>query len=284
MKKVILIGSRGFIGSYIYKQLSKHKKFIVHEGYKENINILKKNSFITAFNKVRPDYIINTAAFSHLDPLSLPEIFKINCNAIIDIIDFLEKSNFQGKFINTSSALIYGSKINGKIKETDNYNPEYKYAIAKAAVDKVIDELGDKIECISVRPFNCIGIGHREDYLVPKIVNHFREKKRTITLGNIQTRRDYVDVRDVSRMYVEILNTKKRFKSYNLATGKSFSAQSIINKARKITGHRIQVSSNKNLIRSNDAENVCGSNVRIKSIGFQYKYEIEDTLKWMIFS
>lgn len=282
MKKIILIGSRGFIGRYINLELIRNRNFIIYEGYKEKINICKKRSFETALNKIKPDYIINTAAFSHLDPIPNSEIFKINCNAVIDMIEILEKIKFQGKFINTSSALIYGNSSKRKISETDNYNSKYVYAIAKAAVDSIIDELDSELNIISARPFNCIGVGHRNNYLVPKIIHHFKNKKKSITLGNINSNRDYIDVRDVARMYYKIMLTKKKLRSYNLCSGKSYSAKDIIRIVEGITGHNITIVSQKKLLRSIDNDNICGNNSRIKSLGFNYKFNINATLAWMI--
>ena len=68
-----------------------------------------------------------------------------------------------GKFINTSSALVYGLNTENVIKETDKLNPFHTYACAKSAVDLLI-ESNEKIhiDCLSMRLFNCIGKGHRE--------------------------------------------------------------------------------------------------------------------------
>lgn len=282
MKKVLIIGSRGFIGTYVTSEFHNIGTYEVYEGYKEKINILEFRSFQNSFETIKPDIVINLAAFSHLDHASLKTIFDFNTNSVIKILDYLVDIGFQGKFINTSSALVYGSKTPKIIKEDLDLNPEYSYAIAKAAIDYLIPYLEDKINFISCRPFNCIGVGHREDYVVPKIVQHFAAKKKEIELGNYKSRRDFVDVRDVGKMFFKIADSDENYSAYNLCSGKTTSILEIIKILEDISGNKLKIVVKDDLLRNLDHTDFYGNNNRIKELGFEYQYTIKDTLNWML--
>ena len=201
---------------------------------------------------------------------------------LVKILDFLVEENFQGKFINTSSALVYGSRAEGLISEDSPLKPEYAYAVAKASIDHLIEINQTKLDIVSVRPFNCIGRGHRMDYVVPKIIKHFVEKKEEIELGNVNSRRDFVDVRDVARMYWTISKSNLRCPAVNLCSGLSTSILEIIDLLEEISNHKLKVKVNNKLLREVDRDNVKGDNSIIKSMGFNYRYPLKKSLKWML--
>jgi len=280
-KKILIIGSRGFIGKQVVSAFKSEKNVQIFEGYKHNIDLSNIQSFKKAFNKIKPDVIINLAAFSHLDKSDFQNIFKLNCFSVIDLVDFLISNNFDGRFINTSSALIYGTQTKGVIKEDSPLRPEHTYAVAKAAIDNLFGIIQKDLQATSVRPFNCIGIGHREDYVVPKIIKHFHQKKQIIELGDIHSKRDFVDVRDVGRMYLYCSKIKTVIPSINLCSGKAISIKSIVQKLEKISDHQIKIEINSKYIRDVDSKNMRGDNSIITSLGFEYNFSINDTLKWI---
>jgi nucleoside-diphosphate-sugar epimerase len=120
------------------------------------------------------------------------------------------------------------------------------------------------------------------DYVVPKIIKHFAEKQEEIELGNIHSRRDFVDVRDVARMYWTVCKSNLMPPAVNLCSGKSTSILKIINLLEEISDHKIKVNVNSKLFRKIDNDNVKGDNSIIESMGFEYQYPLKQTLSWML--
>ena len=140
----------------------------------------------------------------------------------------------------------------------------------------------DKLPIIITRPFNYTGIGQEDIFVIPKIVNAYASGKKSIELGNLNIYREFNDVRDVTRVYCELLKSISKSKILNICSGRSICLRDVINKLDKISGIKMQVNVNESFVRLNEIKNLCGSNLELKKI---YKdsfiYNLEDTLKWM---
>jgi UDP-glucose 4-epimerase len=83
-------------------------------------------------------------------------------------------------------------------------------------------------------------------------------------------------------MYWTVCNSNISYPAVNLCSGKSTSIIEIINLLEEITGHKLTVKINDGLFRTKDNDNVRGDNSLIKSMGFNYKYTLRDSLKWIL--
>ena len=107
------------------------------------------------------------------------------------------------------------------------------------------------------------------------------DKKQSIELGNIHARRDYVDIRDIARMYYQVSCADRVDHIYNFCSGKAHSTQNLLDMMSEISNHNISVDVNEAFIRANDNLYMQGSVERLKKIGFTHKYTLSDTLRWM---
>ena len=189
-KKILVIGARGFTGQYVFQALQEAPDFKPVDSRGLGVDILDLKTFKNAVETTKPDGIINLAAVSTLNLENIPLIYEMNAYAIAKILDYLSKIEFSGRFINASSALVYGSNTPAPIVETAALYPEHHYAIAKSMADQCINLYFPELDSIVARPFNCIGLGHKASFVVPKIVNHFRQKAASITLGTTTVRPD----------------------------------------------------------------------------------------------
>ena len=241
------------------------------------------DSFRAAVDKIKPDIIINLAAISDLDKYPLTKIYDTNAFSIVRILDFFLEINFQGRFINTSSSLIYSTLNESLYLEEAVLKPRHHYSCAKAMVDNMFSVLGRELDLLSVRPFNCIGLGQSSRYVVPKIVKHFKSRYAHIELGSIDNKRDFVDVRDIARMYESVCyNRPNNSNAINFCSGVGTTVRDIIEEMERLTKHSITINSASNLRRPDDDYHSVGDVRNLRAIGFTPKYNLLDTLSWVL--
>ena len=141
----------------------------------------------------------------------------------------------------------------------------------------------DRFPIVIVRPFNYTGPGQDENFLVPKIVSHFRRRTQTIELGNLDIFRDFSDVRDVARAYADLMVSDATSDVFNVCSGNAYSLQQIIDWAAEITGHTIAVRVNPAFVRKNEIARLQGDNSKlVNKIGYRIQHDLSDTLKAML--
>lgn len=105
------------------------------------------------------------------------------------------------------------------------------YAVSKAAVELQAQYYGERgLGMVVARPFNHIGPGQAPGFLVPDLAAAVRNLApgSPLSVGNLETRRDYTDVRDVARAYVDLLTLPDPRPLYNIASGASASGAEIL--------------------------------------------------------
>jgi nucleoside-diphosphate-sugar epimerase len=140
----------------------------------------------------------------------------------------------------------------------------------------------DKLPIIIARPFNYSGRGQDENFLLPKIVSHFRRGARQIELGNLAIARDFSDVRLVAKSYRQLLAACPAGQAFNICSGRSNSLGDVIDSLSSIAGYRIEVQVNPAFVRANDVLKLAGSNAKLASVvGAIEPAPLAETLRWM---
>ena len=140
----------------------------------------------------------------------------------------------------------------------------------------------DRLPIVIARPFNYTGVGQGSQFLIPKIVDHYRAGVREIELGNIDVVRDFLDVRDVAKMYRGIVERATPDMTLNLCSGQGHSLEEVLDLLGDIAGYRIATRVNPAFVRANEVNRLVGSASRITNLvgGFAPR-ALQETLRWM---
>ena len=141
----------------------------------------------------------------------------------------------------------------------------------------------DKLPILITRPFNYTGVMQSEDFVLPKIISHFKMKLKTIELGNLEIWREFNDVRSLADIYRRLIETKEHPKIVNVGSGITHQLSEVLTLCQELTGHHIEVKINQKFVRENEVKTLCSDPSLLKAvIGSWKNYTLKDTLEWML--
>ena len=266
-KHVFITGIEGFTGRYL-------ERYLLGLGYEVSggalrpsaphhvrLDLLDKDSIKAAFS-AKFDHIIHLAAVSFA--MAGPAEIK-NANEIgtLNLLDALNAVKFK-KAIFASSASVYGGG-DAPMSESSALNPQSVYAESKIYMEEQIAKSG--LPFIIARPFNYTGAGQSENFLIPKIVRHFKDKASIIKLGNLTPKREYNDINDVARIYAQLLELETDGEIFNIGSGKAYSIEQILQILRRLSGRDIAIQSDAKFIRANDPALLVCDTAKLLSYG-----------------
>jgi nucleoside-diphosphate-sugar epimerase len=277
--KVLVTGSQGFTGRYVTKELIKNN----HEVADLDSNLLNKKALDIEIQSKEIDAVIHLAAIAFVQHSDINTIYENNIIGTRNLLDTLTSYVPKVKHVLiASSANVYGNAKVEKITEDTPLNPVNDYAISKVAVEHMAKLWMDRLPITITRPFNYTGLGQSEDFVIPKIVKHFKEKKDFIDLGNLEVWREFNDVRSVAMVYRRLIERAPLNDIVNICSGKVYSLKEVIEITSLITQHKLNIKVNNNFIRTNEIKKLAGDPDKLKSIiGANNFFEINETIHWM---
>jgi len=244
MKKIIVTGGSGFIGSNLVNFLIQKKFFVINidrQSYSSNnynkilnknyklykIDINNKKKLISIIKKYHPKAIFNLAAETHVDrSIDGPKNF-INSN-FVGVFNLLEalrylkkKENIKSKLIHVSTDEVYGDiKKNERSNENFSYNPSSPYSATKAAADHLIKAYirTYKIDAVISNCCNNYGPFQFPEKLIPKILFNIFNNKKLPIYSKGHNIREWIYVKDHCEALYKLFLKGKSGQSYNVGS------------------------------------------------------------------
>ena len=290
MKKVLITGIDSFTGVHLSSYLensgydvygtsldkSDTKKYIC--------DITKKDDIKKVLNQIKPDYLIHLSGISFAAHGNNEDFYKVNTIGTINILDaFLELNLNPEKIILVSSATVYGNQGLEVLDESLCPMPANHYGASKYSMECLVKGYFEKLPIIITRPFNYTGVGQAEQFLIPKIVKHFKEKKDVIELGNLHVEREFNDISLVCEVYKKLLESQSKSEVVNIASNRGIKLLDVISVMNNMVNYEIKVEVNPEFIRKDEIKSLTGSNAKLFSlIGNIEQKEFKQTLKEML--
>ncbi len=262
MKKIIVTGGLGFIGSNLIDLLIKKKFYVINIDkvtYSSNFyntkefKKSKKYKFIKLdiknkkineiLFKYRPDCIFNLAAETHVDrSIDNPESFiESNIVGVYNLLEAFKKysKRFKCKLIHISTDEVYGDILKGRSNENYPYKPSSPYAASKAASDHLISSYVRtyKIPAIVTNCSNNYGPRQHPEKLIPKIIYNIFNSKPLPIYGNGSNSREWIYVKDHCEALIKIYQKGKSGEFYNIGSNKNLNNLEVCKKILKVSKH-----------------------------------------------
>ena len=260
MKKIIVTGGLGFIGSNLIELLLKKNYFIINIDKityssnlynvkefknKKNYKFIKCNIKNKKFKKLlfqhKPSCIFNLAAETHVDrSIDNPENF-IQSN-IVGVYNLLESfkefsKKFRSKLIHISTDEVYGDILKGRSSEKHPYIPSSPYAASKAASDHLVRSYVRtyKVPAIVTNCSNNYGPKQHPEKLIPKLIYNILNNKPLPIYGKGANSREWIYVKDHCEALFKVFQKGVVGQFYNIGSNKNLNNLEVCRKLLNIS-------------------------------------------------
>lgn len=291
MKLALLIGGTGFVGCHMKSLLSAEYK-VVSTG--SECDIRDKQKITSLIENSKPDVVVNFAFITTVkETFANPEKnFEIGFNGMLNLLMALKNINFKGKLLNISSSEVYGHPDMSYLPMTEAtpLKPMSPYSVVKIAVEALCYQWSqsESLDIVTARPFTHVGPGQSDRFALSSFSRQIAEmqlntRKPVMRVGNLESTRDFTDVRDVVRAYELLLKYGKSGEVYNICTGRETKMEALLNKMIASSGLKINVEKDETLFRSAEQQRICGSNEKLRNeTGWLPEILLEQTLADMV--
>jgi UDP-glucose 4-epimerase len=294
--KILVTGGAGFIGSAIvpFLQKSSNEIFVYDNlsfGNRDIIDV-DDNHFIlgdirdkarvtSEFKRIQPDMIVHLAAI-HFIPYCNQHPFEsadVNIRGTINVLAAAKQIHQLTKFIFASTAAVYPI-YDEAVNEEMDVMPLDIYGLSKVAGEELCKkfQLESGIPTISCRFFNAFGPNETNPHLIPEIEMQLKSGIRTIKLGNLTPKRDFIHTHDMASAVNKLLSLEGiGYDTFNLGRGIEYSVVEIVEAFERILNEKITIEVDPARVRKVEREHLRADVSKLKNAtGWKPQWGIDE--------
>ncbi|MCK9614337.1 MAG: GDP-mannose 4,6-dehydratase [Candidatus Omnitrophica bacterium] len=306
--KVLITGITGFAGSHLAEYLLSKININIYgttfldleikniNHIKENINLYETDikdykNIESIIAEVMPDRIFHLAGRTSVgDSFSSPqETLVTNITGQLNIFEAVRKLKLNPCIHIACSSDEYGFVYENElpIKETNPFRPLSPYAVSKVTQDLLAWQYFKNygLNIIITRAFNHTGVRSSEAFVCSSFAKQIAmiEKQKqppVIYTGNLDSIRDFSDVKDVARAYWLALEKCRPGEAYNICSGKGYKIREILDILVSYATTKVEIKQDPKRLRPSDTSVIVGDSTKFRKVtGWQPEIPLERTLE-----
>jgi GDP-4-dehydro-6-deoxy-D-mannose reductase len=280
MKKILVTGATGFIGSHLMTRLEELGYEV--EGVNSRSGDISEPATWNDYPKT--ELVVHLAGKSFVpaswsDPLSF-----IRCNLLgtTCALEYCRKHKASLIYI---SSYLYGNPDSLPIAETQAAAANNPYALSKKLAEDACRFYADSfdVNVTVLRPFNVYGPRQDQNFLIPSILRQIHEG-HSIEVKDLEPRRDYVYIRDLVEAIVRSIKHQQKFSVFNIGSGKSYSVGELITIIQRACGSSLPVVSRNERRKDEVMDSVADITLAGNIIGWQPAFRLEQGIADLVAS
>lgn len=300
--RALVIGADGFAGRWLLRHLLEsgdevvaavgpryHDEAMPSELRPVRLDVRDAATTRDVVTEARPDvtyYLAGVSRAGARDDLDLA--IGISVQGALNVLGALAGLDRPSRIIHIGSSHMYATPADETpVTEDAPIRPSTVYGAAKAAAESALLHLSASagVEAIAIRAFNHIGPGQAPGFVVSSLSEQVSriarsEQKPVIEVGNVESRRDFTDVRDVVRAYRLAAVMGVPGEAYNVASGRAVSVQTVLDHLVRTSGVTVEVAADPQRTRSGESPHalVGDSSKLARLTGWQPQVSLKQTL------
>lgn len=297
--RALVTGAAGFVGCHLVRALLAEGREVVgtlqpgHEPPRGldrvrwvEMELASSASIEAALAEARPDRVYHLAGQASVgeslrDPLAT---WEVNATGTLRLAEAIRGA---ARLLFVSSAEVYGVVPNDEqpIRESTRLHPTNPYAASKAAAEMAVLEAAHAhgTHAVIARSFNHTGPGQDARFALAAFARQLaamraRGGEPLLRVGNLQARRDYLDVRDVARAYLLLLERGAPGHTYNVAAGQAHTMAEMVELLVELSGTGARIEVDPARVRPLDVPLLCGDAGALRALGWAPEIPLRRTL------
>lgn len=285
--RALVTGANGFVGLHLVAHLASCGDEVIES----DTDILDRDAIIAAITGARPEVVYHLAAQADVGGSwdSPVETLRVNVEGTLNVCDAARLAGAR-RVLGITSADVYGHLDQTRpqvlpLDETTPLRPLSPYAASKAAAECIYRQagLGHGLQVVLARSFNHLGPGQSDRFVASAVAGRIAANERsgdtTVSIGNLEARRDFTDVRDVVRAYRLLIEHGDPGDAYHVCSGVALSIREIAERLVGLAAFPMVLQPDPQLHRPVDLPVLCGDNTKIRTrTGWEPQIPIETTL------
>lgn len=289
VKKLLITGLSGFVGRHLQAVLGVHGNWQLLPAKAHDL--LAPQSLKDWLAQDVPDAVIHLAGQTFV-----PEAFRdpqrtleVNLLGTLNLLQALKAVGFSGTFLYVSSGDVYGQVDEADLPITEALQPRPRnpYAVSKLAAESLCLQWSycEPWRIIVARPFNHIGVGQAEAFVIPSMARQLVRVRRglqsaQLEVGDVDVTRDFLDVGDVIGAYLALLESGRSGEVYNVCSGTELQVRELIMEMAALAGVEVELVQNAERMRRAEQRRVVGCSAKLQNAtGWKPVVPIKETLR-----
>lgn len=304
---VLITGAGGFVGGHLVSYLRQHAPHytlhgtIFNDGERRpallaactlwSVDLRQPEAVREVVQAVQPDHIYHLAGQANVRYSfdAAWETLESNIRGTLNIFEAVRQLRLTPRMLVVSSADVYGAARQDQLPLTEEsaFNPSSPYSVSKIAQDMLALQYAraHRLHIIRMRPFNHIGPGQKTGFAAADWASQIAEieagrREPIVWVGNLDTARDFTDVRDVVRAYALAIERGEMGEVFNVCTGHATPMRLILDTLTRLSTIPIRVEVDPSKFRPVEIHTLYGSNARLRErTGWEPVTPLEQTLQ-----
>ena len=295
--RILVTGALGFVGRHVVSEIeqgghtpilsdAKPSNGVSHPVH--GVDITDGDALSELVRSTRPRACIHLAGIAFV-PMGWTDprlVFSVNAEGTVNLLEAFREHAPDARVLIVSSAEIYGRPNQPRvIKEDTAPAPDNPYALSKMVADLTALLYAKRyaMHVMTARPQNHIGPGQSTDFVISSFARQLLDMRAgktepVLRTGNLESERDFTDVRDVARAYLLLIERGRRAEAYNIATGRSVRIRTILDQLCPIVGVQPTVEIDRERYRPTDRTPPIDVSKINRDAGWEARIPLTDTL------
>lgn len=277
-RTLLVTGLTGFVGKQLKEYLGSSEWALEWELLEQlgSYDLCSPEDLSVMLGGRVPDAVIHLAGQTFV-----PEAFRnpahtlqVNLLGTLNLLQALKNNGFRGAFLFVSSGDVYGAVAEGSlpIVETLVPRPRNPYAVSKVSAELLCQQWSylEPWRIMIARPFNHIGPGQREDFVIPSMARQMVRIRKgwqlpRLEVGDIDVTRDFLHVHDVIAAYLHLLQDGRNGEIYNVCSGTELCIRDAAMQLAQLAGVQVELVQDLARLRPSEQRRVLGCSQKLQN-------------------